>query len=49
MKFYLLKPKHLIIQLAKLQIDILNLNTTFWHYKNIPITFEQGCNTHLRI
>ena len=31
MKFNLLIPKHLIIQLIKLQIDILNLNTTFWH------------------
>ena len=27
-----------------MQIDILNLNTTFWHYKQIPITFEQGCS-----
>ena len=43
MKFYLLIPKHIIIQLVKLQIDILNLTTTFWHCKNILITFEQGC------
>ena len=42
MKFYLLIPKHLIIQLVKYQIDILNLNTTFWHCKKNPITFEQG-------
>ena len=33
MKFYLLIPKHLIIQLVKLQIDILKLYTTFWHCK----------------
>ena len=43
MKFYLLLPKHLVIQLLKLQMDILNSNTTFWHCKKIPITFEQGC------
>ena len=42
--FYLLIPKHLIIQLVKYQIDILNLNTTFWHCKKISITFEQGCS-----
>ena len=36
MNIYLLILKHLIVQLAKLQIDILNLNTSF------PITFEQG-------
>ena len=43
MQFCLLIPKHLIIQLAKLHIDILNWNTTFRHCKKIPITFEQGC------
>ena len=31
MKFCLLIPKHLVIQLAKLQIDIVNFKTTFWH------------------
>ena len=34
--------KHYDMQLGKSQIDILNLNTTFWHCKNNPITFEQG-------
>ena len=34
MKFCLFIPKHLIIQIAKLHIDILNLNTTFRHCKN---------------
>ena len=48
MEFYLFIPKHLIIQLTKLQIDILNLNTTFRHWKKIPITFEQGCTSHPR-
>ena len=32
-KFYPAIPKQLLIQLTKLQIDILNLNTTFWHCK----------------
>ena len=35
-KYYEILPahtKHLIIQLVKLQIDILKLNTTFWHCK----------------
>ena len=32
-KLYLRIPKHIIIRLAKLQIDILNLNTFFWHCK----------------
>ena len=31
--------KNIIIQHAKLQINILKLNTTFWHCKNIVITF----------
>ena len=35
MKFYPVIPKHRLIQLAKLQIDILNLNTTFCHWKKI--------------
>ena len=30
-KFYLLIPNHLIIQLTKLQVCILNMSTTFWH------------------
>ena len=30
-KFYLLTPKHLIIQLTNLQIDIMNLSTNFPH------------------
>ena len=34
------------MQPAKLQIDILNLNATFWHCKKFPITFEQGCTIH---
>ena len=43
MKFYLLIPKHLIIQLVKLQIDNLKPSTSFLTLKKIPITFEQGC------
>ena len=43
MKFYLLIPRHLVIQLAKLHIDILKLKTTFWHCEKNPITFGQGC------
>ena len=43
MKFYLPTLKHLVIQLAKLQIYTLNLTTTFSHYKKNPITFEQEC------
>ena len=43
MKFYLPTLKHLVIQLAKLQIYTLNLTTTFWHCKKTPITFEQEC------
>ena len=46
MKIYLLISKHLVIQLAKLQIDILSLSTTFWHCQKIPITFEQGCRCY---
>ena len=45
MKFYLPTLKHLVIQLAKLQIYTLNLTTTFWHCKKNPITFEQECTT----
>ena len=45
MKFYLPTLKHLVIQLAKLQIYTLNLTTTFWHSKKNPITFEQECTT----
>ena len=33
MKYYLVTPNHLITQLIKLQIDILNLNTSFRHCK----------------
>ena len=43
MKFYLPTLKHLVIQLAKLQIYTLNLTTTFWHGNKNPITFEQEC------
>ena len=43
MKFYLPTLKHLVIQLAKLQIYTVNLTTTFWHRKKNPITFEQEC------
>ena len=43
MKFYLPTLKHLVMQLAKLQIYTLNLTTTFWHCKKNPITFEQEC------
>ena len=35
-------PKYLIIQLAKLQCDIFNLNTIFDYAKEIPITSGQG-------
>ena len=38
-KFYLLIPKHLMIKPTKLQIDILNLCTTFWHCKKISDYF----------
>ena len=43
MKFHLPTLKHLVIQLAKLQIYTLNLTATFWHCKKNPITFEQEC------
>ena len=49
MKFYLPTLKHLVIQLAKLQIYTLNLTTTFWHCKKNPITFEQECTSKLFI
>ena len=42
-KYYVPIPKYHMMQLAILQIYILNLNTTFLHRKTIPITFEQGC------
>ena len=43
--FYLPTLKHLVIQLAKLQIYTSNLTTTFWHCKKNSITFEQECTT----
>ena len=49
MKFYLPTLKHLVMQLAKLQIYTLNLTTTFWHCKKNPITFEQECKCPLVI
>ena len=42
MKFYLPTLKHLVIQLAKLQIYTLNLTTTFWHCKNKSHYFWTG-------
>ena len=42
-KFYSLASKYLIIQLTKLQGDILNLNFPFRYCEKIPTTFEQGC------
>ena len=48
MKFYLPTLKHLVIQLAKLQIYTLNLTTTFWHCKKKTITFEQECTFRYR-
>ena len=44
-EFYLFILKHLIIQLTKLQVCILNLSTTFRHCRTIPITFELGCTS----
>ena len=42
-KFYFLIPKHLIIQLVKYQIDILNLKATFWHRKKkIRLLLNKG-------
>ena len=42
MKFYLPTLKHLVIQLAKLQIYTLNLTTTFWHCKKKSHYFWTG-------
>ena len=42
MKFYLPTLKHLVIQLAKLQIYTLNLSTTFWHCKKKSHYFWTG-------
>ena len=41
-EFYLLIQKCPIIQLAKLQIDILNWNTSFRHCQKILINLEKG-------
>ena len=49
MKFYLPILKHLVIQLAKLQIYTLNLTTTFDIAKKNPITFEQECTYKVTI
>ena len=43
-KFYLPTLKHLVIQLAKLQIYTLNLTTTFWHCKKKSHYFWTGVN-----
>ena len=54
MKFYLPTLKHLVMQLAKLQIYTLNLTTTFWHCKkttlllNRSVHLHSGLNTWLR-
>ena len=49
MKFYLPIPRHLIIKLKKLQIDILNLSTTFWHCKkNSNYFWTRVYNTQLQ-
>ena len=42
MKFCLPTLKHLVIQLAKLQIYSLNLTTTFWHCKKKSHYFWTG-------
>ena len=42
MKFNLPTLKHLVIQLAKLQIYTLNLTTTFWHCKKKSHYFWTG-------
>ena len=42
MKFYLPTLKHLVIQLAKLQVYTLNLTTTFWHCKKKSHYFWTG-------
>ena len=43
MKFYLPTLKHLVMQLAKLQIYTLNLTTTFWHCKKkIPLLLNRN-------
>ena len=42
MKFYLPTLKHLVMQLAKLQIYTLNLTTTFWHCKKKSHYFWTG-------
>ena len=47
MKFYLPTLKHLVIQLAKLQVYTLNLTTNFDIAKKNTITFEQECTMKL--
>ena len=42
MKFYLPTLKHLVIQLAKLQIYTLNLTITFWHCQKKSHYFWTG-------
>ena len=45
-KLYLLIPKHLIIQLTKLQFCILNLSTTFRHCrKKFRLILNKGVGT----
>ena len=48
MKFYLTTLKHLVIQLAKLQIYTLNLTTTFWHCKKKSHYFWTGVYNSIR-
>ena len=50
MKFYLPTLKHLVIQLAKLQIYTLNLTTTSWHCKiKIPLLLNRSVHVCTRI
>ena len=46
-QFDLLMQKHLIIQLTKLQIDILNVNATFRHCKK-SLNKSECCSKYLR-
>ena len=38
-----INAKDLIMQYAKFRIYTLKLNRYFWHYEEIPITFEERC------
>ena len=48
MKFYLLTPKDLIIQLAKLQSDVLYLNTTFRHCKTLQLLLSKSLPSRVK-